>query len=271
MPLKITILGSGPSGGVPQVGGFWGACDPEEPKNRRRRVSVLVRTDSGGSALIDTSPDCRQQLLDAGVSRLDAVLYTHTHADHCHGIDDLRWVCLAMRAAIPVYGTAPVLGELQARFGYCFPEEAAAEAASGTSPKGGYYRPLLMPRVIQGPFDAAGARIIPFEQDHGFGKTTGFRIGGFAYSTDVVKLNEKAFDVLAGVDTWVVDALQIKPHPTHAHLDQALAWIEQVKPRRAILTHMNFNMDYNALRKILPDGVEPAWDGMELEVPDDET
>ena len=254
--MKIRILGCGGSGGVPLIGDKWGNCDPGEPKNRRRRVSILVE-EGATTLLIDTSPDLREQLLDAGTGRLDAVLFTHAHADHLHGIDDLRSVNRLMRAPIPVYANTDTLEKIGQRFGYVF-----APLESGDS----LYKPTLVPHVIDGAFEIAEIRIVPFEQDHGFSTTLGFRIGGMAYSTDVVDLDETAFAVLAGVELWIVDCLRYEPHPTHSHLAKTLSWIARVKPRRAVLTHMDIPLDYTALRRDLPAGVEPGYDGLTIEL-----
>lgn len=250
--MKVTILGCGGSGGVPLVGGVWGACDPANPKNRRRRSSILIEKDDA-TILVDTSPDCREQLLAAGVRRLDAVLYTHAHADHLHGIDDLRAINRQMRRPIPVYAAAWTLDEIEARFAY---------ALRPIEPGDTFYKPTLEPHVIDGPFTVAGIRIEPFVQDHGFSKTLGFRFGALAYSTDVVDLDDRAFAALAGVDVWIVDCLRERPHPTHSHLAKTVAWIERVRPRRAILTHMDVDLDYEKLRKSLPPSIEPGYDGM---------
>lgn len=256
--MKVTVLGCGTSGGVPQVGLGWGDCDPAEPKNRRKRCSVLVEC-GNTTILIDTSPDCREQLLDVDVSRIDAVLYTHAHADHCHGIDEMRWVCVARGQALPVYSNAETIQQLEERFPYCF-----APLSPGAN--GYIYKPLLDARIVEEGkvFRVKNLEIVPFEQDHGHSTTLGFRIGSFAYSTDVVNLDDAAFDALEGVDTWVVDALQLTAHPTHAHLDKTLSWIERVQPRHAVLTHMNTRMDYNSIKQSLPDGVEPGYDGLVL-------
>lgn len=274
--IKVTILGSGSSGGVPRFGGQdgsgeWGACDPDEPKNRRTRCSILVQrahTEHGfhhahaTSVLVDTSPDMRAQLLAAKCSRLDAVLYTHDHADQSHGIDDLRVLAISQRQRIPVYIDDATSGVLLKRFDYCF------EQAPGS-----LYPAILdrrvMPEtgeafVIEGPGGALPA--LAFMQYHGGVNSLGFRFGGVAYSSDVVGLPEESFEALSSVHTWIVDALQIKPHKTHAHLDMTLEWIERVKPQRAILTNLHVHMDYKTLRKLLPENVEPAYDGMELYV-----
>ena len=272
--LRVTILGSGSSGGVPRFGGSdgageWGACDPLEPKNRRTRCSILVERahsefgfvhDKTTSILVDTSPDMRAQLLAAKCSRLDGVLYTHDHADQSHGIDDLRVFAIAMRQRIPVYIDDATAGILLKRFDYCF------EQAPGS-----IYPAILekcdMPACgeqfeIIGP--AGPIPVISFLQNHGSVDSLGFRFGDIAYSSDVVGLPEESFAALQGVGTWIVDALQMKPHKTHAHLDLALEWIERVKPKRAVLTNLHVHMDYQTLRAMLPDHVEPAFDGMVL-------
>jgi phosphoribosyl 1,2-cyclic phosphate phosphodiesterase len=256
--MKVTMLGCGPSMGVPAIGPDWGACDPNDPRNRRRRASLLVES-RGQTVLIDTSPDLREQLLDAGVGRLDAVLMTHAHADHLHGIDDLRAINRMMRAQIPLYATDAALEEIEQRFSY----------ALAPPPADGYFRgPSLAPHRIDGPFVAAGMTIVPFTQDHGYSTTLGFRIGPFGYSTDVIELDDAAFAALAGVDVWIVDCLRHEPHPTHAHVARTLEWIERVKPRRAILTHMDRPLDYAQLAAQLPPGVEPGYDGLVVELPD---
>lgn len=257
--MKITILGSGGSSGVPLIGNVWGACDPANPRNRRTRPSILVET-AGTRILIDSGPDLREQLLREGVQHLDAVLYTHAHADHTHGIDDLRAMNWLMRQPLPVYADAATLDNLQARFAYCFQGE----------PEGGYFaRPSLVPHVIDldQPLRIGNLEIRPFVQDHGYSTSLGFRIGRFAYSTDVVRLDEAAFAALDGIDTWIVDCVRPEPpHPVHAHWPITRGWIERVRPRRAILTHMNHMMDYDSLCRMLPAGVEPGYDGMVVEV-----
>jgi len=256
--MRVTMLGCGPSWGVPRIGNEWGACDPENPKNRRSRVSVLVE-EGGARILIDTSPDLRAQLLAADVRGLDAVIFTHAHADHLHGIDDLRAVNRLMRRPLPIYADAGTLAEIRTRFGYVLgPAEYGGKA--------GFYKPVLEPHEIAGPFQAAGVAVTPFAQDHGFSMTLGLRIGRFAYSTDAIRLDERAFDALAGTELWIVDCMRREPHVTHSHLAQTLDWIARVKPRRAILTHMDESLDYETLRRTLPAGVEPGYDGLILEI-----
>ena len=258
--MRVTVLGCGASTGVPTIGPNWGRCDPTDPRNRRRRVSVLVEI-GGTTILVDTSPDLREQLIDAGVSRLDAVVITHAHADHLHGIDDLRMVNRLMRQAIPLYADAKTLAEIGQRFGYVL--EPIPEP-------GRYYKPALVPHEIAGPFEIAGITIVPFAQDHGFSTTLGLRIGGFAYSTDVTELDAAAFAAIAGIELWIVDCLRREPHPTHAHLAKTLSWIARVGPRRAVLTHMDQSLDYRELSAELPEGVEPGQDGLVIELPDPE-
>jgi phosphoribosyl 1,2-cyclic phosphate phosphodiesterase len=255
--MRVTILGCGAAGGVPSLGHGWGRCDPAEPKNRRTRSSILV--EEGGTALlVDTSPDLRDQMLRVETRHLDGVLYTHEHADHLHGIDDLREINRAMQAPIPVWAMADVLEGIQRRFGYVL--EPLAEGATN------YYKPVLTPNPIVGPFRVGGIPVIPFDQDHGFCRTTGFRFGPLAYSTDVVALPEDSFAALAGIEVWIVGCLSDTPHPTHAHVDKALEWIARIGPRRAYLTHLSPRLDYRALAERLPPHVRPAHDGLTIEV-----
>ena len=259
--MRVTVLGCGASTGVPTIGPNWGRCDPSDPRNRRRRVSALVEV-GDVTILIDTSPDLREQLIDARVGRLDAVVITHAHADHLHGIDDLRTVNRLMRADIPLYAGGATLCEIRQRFGYVF--EPIEEP-------GRYYKPTLVPHEITGPFEIAGVPIVPFVQDHGFSTTLGLRIGGFAYSTDVTELDENAFAAIEGIELWIVDCLRREPHPTHSHLANTLSWIARVGTRRAVLTHMDQSLDYRELSNELPSGVEPGQDGLVIELPDPRT
>lgn len=256
--MKVTILGCGGSSGTPTVGYGWGACDPENPRNRRLRPSVLVEN-GDTSILVDTSPDLRQQLLNADVDRLDAVLMTHSHADHLHGIDDLRSINRAMNSAIDLYADAATMDDIDKRFGYVF--EPLAEDATM------YYKPTLNPHTIgdNDRLQIGGIDIDVFVQDHGYCDTLGFRFGPIAYTTDLVELPDTAFGVLDGVDTWIIGTLVDKPHPTHVHVDKALDWIDRIGPKRAVLTHLSPGFDYQVLSDRLPDGVEVAYDGMVIE------
>lgn len=261
--LRFTILGCGSSGGVPRLGGHWGACDPDEPRNRRTRCSMLVeRTGPEGTTrvLIDTSPDMRAQLLAAGVGELDAVVYTHQHADHVHGLDDLRMIVFNMRQRLPVWADAETQDDLISRFGYAF-----------VQPAGSSYPPILDLNYIDGPFtiDGAGGAIdlVPFDVEHGRIGAKGFRIGGLAYLPDVSQIPEPAWAHLEGLDVWIVDALRREPHPTHAHLARTLEWIARAKPARAVLTNMHIDLDYRTVADETPDHVEPAYDGLVLTLP----
>ncbi|MGR3485253.1 MAG: MBL fold metallo-hydrolase [Paracoccaceae bacterium] len=256
------ILGCGSSGGVPRLGGDWGACDPNEPKNRRQRCSLLLtRTGPGGvtRVLIDTSPDLRAQLLQAGVGHLDAVVYTHAHADHVHGIDDLRVVVFNRRARLPVFADRATWGALVDRFGYAF-----------VTPPGSDYPPILDLHAIEGVVTVEGAggpiALTPFEVPHGRIDALGFRIGDLAYLPDVSDIPDGVWPMLADLDCWIVDALRRKPHSSHAHLDRTLEWIARAAPRRAVLTNMHVDLDHDTVDGETPDRVTPAHDGMEVPV-----
>ncbi|HEV7874549.1 MAG TPA: MBL fold metallo-hydrolase [Enterovirga sp.] len=262
MSLSVTILGCGSSGGVPRVGSGWGAADPANPKNRRRRCSILVeRTNGAGttSVLVDASPDLREQLLDAEVRRLEALLITHDHADHTHGIDDVRPLVIHMRRRVQVYMDARTSTVLNERFGYCF-----------RSAPGSGYPPILdehrievgVPVEIGGPGGTVTA--LPFDMEHGPTRALGFRFDDVAYASDVSALPPESVDRLFGLDILIIDALRYTPHPTHFSVAEALSLIEQVQPRRAVLTNMHSDIDYETLRRELPDGVVPAFDGMRL-------
>lgn len=266
--LEIRILGCGSSGGVPRLGGedgsgYWGSCDPANPRNRRRRCSILVRRLSAAGAtqvLVDTSPDMREQLLDARVSRLDGVLITHDHADQLHGIDDLRMLAILNKRRVDVWCDRAGMEGVRRKFDYCF-----------ATPPGSEYPPILNAHVIAEPFQPFGIAgpggavpVLAFGQGHGRIRSLGYRFGPVAYSSDVDALDEAAFAALDGVECWIVDALRLTPHPSHAHVARALEWIGRVKPKRAILTNMHVDLDYETLRRDLPPGVEPAYDGLEM-------
>lgn len=248
--LRVTILGCGTSGGVPRSDGEWGQCDPSEPRNRRRRASILVQTETT-NVIVDTGPDLREQCLDAGLKRVDGVLYTHAHADHIMGMDDLRAFMLRQKRTIPAYADSTTLKVLTERFSYAF---------------GGVdgYPPIYEPQLIDGPFAVGDLPVTPFRQDHGGMHSLGFRFKSFAYSTDLNGLPEESKDQLRDLDLWVVDCLRPEPHWTHAHLDLTLSWIEELQPKRAILTHMTWEFDYQTLREQLPAHIEPAYDGMAI-------
>jgi len=260
--LTLRILGCGSSGGVPRVGSGWGACNPEDPRNRRRRCSILVeRASENGrtTLLVDTSPDLREQLIDADVRRLDGVLYTHAHADHTHGIDDLRPLVIAMRGRIPVYADALTRSLLTTRFGYCF-----------ETPPGSAYPPILDLRdlLIDGDLTLEGeggpVRVESLPVEHGNETALGFRFGQAAYMPDVSLIPEASLARLHGLDLLIIDALRDTPHPTHFSVSDALALIATVKPRRAVLTNLHTDLDYATLAARLPEGVVPAYDGMSL-------
>ena len=257
--MRVTVLGSGSSGGTPMLGpDGWGACDPLEPKNRRRRPSILVEA-GDVRVLVDTSPDLREQLLAAGVWDIDAIIYTHAHADHVNGIDDVRSLNYHRQGAIDAYGDRCTLDTLIERFGYVFEPYAGVPR---------FFRPCLTPRQIDGPFHIGDLAVVPFEQDHGRLTSLGLRFNKFAYSTDVKNLSDDALSTLAGVEVWIVDCLSETPHPAHSHLAQTLEWIERVAPQRAVLSHMSHRLDYRSLKAKLPAAVEPAYDGMVIEIAD---
>jgi phosphoribosyl 1,2-cyclic phosphate phosphodiesterase len=267
--MRVTILGCGASGGVPRADGGWGACDPHNPRNRRMRCGVLIQAWRNGASqaqdattiLIDTPPELRLQLLAVGPSHLDAVIFTHEHADQCHGLDDVRPFAQRQRRAIPTFMDARTAQILTDRFDYIFrgvlgyPAIMALEA------------PLLAPLT---PFeiDGPGGRVmlLPLLQDHGVMPSMGFRIGAFAYCNDVVRLPAETLAALHGLDVFVVDALRYEPHPTHANVAQALEWIGAVQPKRAVLTNLHIDLDYAALAASLPPHVMPAHDGLTIEL-----
>ena len=259
---RFTILGCGSSGGVPRLGGHWGDCDPENPKNRRRRCSLLVEQigpDGTTTALVDTSPDLREQLLDAGVGRLDGVIYTHAHADHVHGIDDLRMIVFNMRERVKVWADGPTSDALTQRFGYVF-----------ETPPGSGYPPILDLHGIEGDtvIDGPGGPITftPFEVQHGTIRSLGFRMDDVAYLPDVSDL-DTGRKAMHGLDVLIIDALRRTEHPSHSHLANTLDWIADLEPKQAVLTNMHIDLDYETIRAETPDNVTPAYDGMVIEVP----
>jgi phosphoribosyl 1,2-cyclic phosphate phosphodiesterase len=254
--VRLRLLGCGTSSGVPRVGGDWGLCDRDEPRNRRRRASILVEHDAA-RILVDTSPDLREQLLDAGVSDVEAVIWTHDHADHCHGIDDLRQLYFARGRPVAGYARQQTLDLLRRRFGYAF------------EGKGGYPA-VVEGRLLPTHMNLAGLSIRAVDQPHGEIVSAGLRFDGggkaIGYSTDFDSLTDDMAMLFEGLDLWVVDALRRRPHPTHPHLELTLEWIRRLAPKRAVLTHMDNSMDYRTLRAELPEGVEPGYDGMEIEL-----
>lgn len=250
------MLGSGTSSGVPRIGNDWGACDPSEPRNRRRRVSILVEHEEV-TCLVDTGPDFREQMLSADVDHLDAVLFTHDHADHTHGIDDLRQVFHAMHRPIDCYAHPATWRSLLPRFGYVF------EGRDG-------YPPTSIAHVMPDRLSLGGLSVTWFPQVHGNIMSSGFRFEAegraVAYSTDINELTDEAERQLEGLDLWIVDALRRHPHPTHAHLERTLGWIDRFAPERAVLTHMDWSMDYATLASELPSGVEPGYDMLAIEL-----
>ncbi len=256
--MKITILGCGGAGGVPLIGNNWGACDPKNPKNERLRVSLLAEEgggEGGATLLFDTSPDMRQQLLRANVKDLTAIFYTHAHADHAHGIDNIRSVNWMTGRDLPLYADEQTLTELREIFPYIFHPPAATNR---------FYLPSIEPHEMK---DSAvltfgTMRVTSFAQKHGTSHSRGYRMNDFGYSTDVSELDDAAFEALKGVKVWVVGAIRERPHPAHANIELALEWIARVKPERAYLTHMDHSLDYETLKRQLPSNVEPAYDGL---------
>jgi phosphoribosyl 1,2-cyclic phosphate phosphodiesterase len=264
MSYRFTILGCGASWGVPKVGNDWGNCDPANPRNRRRRCALLIeRRGPKGitTVLVDSGPDLREQLLSVRAKALDGVLYTHDHADHTHGIDDLRGVAYAMRRRVPVWFDATTRNTLTTRFAYCF-----------ATPPGGAYPPILeandirppQPVRIAGPGGVIEA--VPIVQEHAQGSSLGFRIGKVAYSPDISGVPEASLPLFQDLDLWIVDALRHQPHPSHFSLNQAVGWIDRLGVKRGILTHLTAELDYGTLKRDLPGHIEPAYDGMVVEI-----
>lgn len=262
MTLRVTILGCGSSGGVPRIGGDWGACDPNEPKNRRRRCSLLLESGEGDNwtrALVDTSPDLYDQFYGKNITWLDGVLYTHHHADQTHGINDLRAFFLNRFQSLKVYMDSSCAGIMRERFDYCF------QGVEGSGyPKFLDLQPLEVGKAITINGEGESIQALPFALHHGSIDALGFRFGKIAYCPDVVAIPEESFEALAGVECWIIDCLRREPHPTHAHLEKTLSWIERVRPKQAVLTNMHIDLDYQTLKNELPEGVIPAFDDMVL-------
>lgn len=265
--IRVTILGCGSSGGVPRLGDRWGACDPANPKNRRRRCSLLVERIEGPDVtrvLIDTGPDFVAQMLDAGVAELQAVLYTHAHADHIHGIDDLRQIAYNMGQIVPVWADQPTADALMGRFGYIF-----------ETPEGSHYPPVCEMNLIDGPIEVDGPagplRFLPFEVDHGGVPAQGFRIEGdesaVVYLPDVLTIPGAAWQIIGTPDLFICDGLRYAPHPSHAHLALALDWIAQSGARRGVITNMHIDLDHDAVERETPAHVNAAYDGMVIDLP----
>ena len=261
--VKIVFLGTGGSSGSPQIGGAdgggdWGALDPAEPRNRRSRPSIVIEAPDGRRLLIDTGPDLRSQLTSCKIPKIDALIYTHSHADHIAGLDEVRILNRLLGAPMPAYATAPSWVELRERFDYAFKPWTTAPA---------FFRPVFEQQIVEPgqQLEIIGLPVELIDQDHGFTTSLGVRVGSFAYCTDVVRLDATALGALQNLDLFVVDCFtRDAPHPTHANLDQVLAWVHQLQPKRTVLTHMGPNMDYAWLLANLPSGVEPAFDGMLL-------
>lgn len=254
--MKVVILGCGTSSGVPRIGNDWGDCDPNEIRNLRSRASVLIEAD-GYRILVDTGPDLRNQLLANNISRVDAVLYTHDHADHCHGIDDLRQIYHQLGHPVPIYARPWTLASLRSRFGYAFDgKESYPPLATGHE---------LPDHLTLGPID-----IDVVDHPHGSITSAGMRFNragrSIAYSTDLSDLTNNAINAFQGLDLWVVDALRRRPHPTHPHLDKTLSWIKLLEPTQAVLTHMDQSMDYKTLAAELPKHIQPGYDGLVIEI-----
>lgn len=254
----MTVLGCGASAGVPLIGCGCAVCRSSHPKNKRLRVSVLVE-DSGRKVLIDTSPDLREQCLRYGITAVDAIVYTHDHADHTHGVDEVRAFNHHSGREMPIYGDRQTIAMLRQRFPYAFIQP---------KPEISWIRPCLIPHEIElgKAFSAGEMTFLPFAQKHGKLPTVGLRVGNFAYSTDVNALDDDAFDALRGIDIWVVDCLRYAPSYSHAHLALTLEWIRRAQPRLAVLTHMAHDFDYDTLAGELPENAVPAYDGMVLEL-----
>ena len=256
MTIEVTILGCGSSGGVPLIGNIWGPCDPNDNRNIRRRVSILVKKNKK-TFLVDTSPDLRMQMLDANIKDIDAVLYTHSHADHVHGIDDLRAFCWQRKdnKPLPIYSDQYTIDQITNRFDYAFENKYGPAVPS-----------LAANTISIGNNTIQGVNIEAIKQIHGKGFSLGYRFDNVAYSTDVNNMPDESMEQLKNLDLWIVDCVRYEPHYSHSHFDQTISWIKQLKPKRAILTHMGHWLDYNDLKNKCPDNVEPGIDGMVIKI-----
>ena len=256
MTIEVTILGCGSSGGVPLIGNIWGPCNPNDTRNTRRRVSILVKKNKK-TFLVDTSPDLRMQMLDAKVKDVDAVLYTHSHADHVHGIDDLRAFCWQRKdnKPLPIYSDQYTIDQITNRFDYAFENKYGPAVPS-----------LAANTISIGNNTIQGVNVEAIKQIHGKGFSLGYRFDNVAYSTDVNNLPNESMEQLKDLDLWIVDCVRYEPHYSHSHFDQTISWIKKLKPKRAILTHMGHWLDYNELKNKCPDNVDPGIDGMVIKI-----
>ena len=265
MTTTITILGCGSSGGVPRIGNIWGDCDPSNPRNRRQRCSILVQRRNGQgdetNVLVDTTPDMRNQLNKTTVKHLDAVLYTHGHADHVHGIDDLRAVAIANQSRVNVWADQPTSNMLMKRFGYCF-----------KTPVGSEYPPILNLHLLEVgkmmEIDGPGGmvNVLPFSVNHGGINSLGFRFNDTAYTPDISDIPPESLDAVTGLDCWIIDGLRYKTHPSHFTLGDALGWVERVRPSKAVITNMHIDLDYERVQRETPEHVSPAYGGLVIEI-----
>ena len=261
MTVRVTVLGCGSSGGVPLIGERWGQCDPHEPKNRRRRASILIEVGET-AVLVDTGPDLRAQINDLnrgeGKLRLNAVLFTHEHADHVAGMDDLRFLAYGQGSQIQGYAKARCRAAIERRFDYI---------VKGLEGPRLSYPPILSLNDWPDLMQVGSMEIHTWEQEHGDITTQGVRVGQFAYSTDVSNLSDAVLDNLHGIDTWIVGCIRKEPHPSHAHLDRIIEWAERVQPRQLFFTHMTGLMDYHSWNAQTPKNMNCAHDGQVLEIP----
>lgn len=255
--ILVTVLGCGTSSGVPSPGHGWGKCNPKNKKNYRLRSSIIIQL-NGKSLLVDTSPDLRHQLIQNNITSFDGVFFTHSHSDHIHGLNDVRWINQAIKQSIKCWSTAEVYATLKQQLGYAFTDTF--------SKKNDFFKPELVWYDCRDGFDFAGEKIVVFDQFHGRGFSQGLRVSDFSYSTDVVALDDKALSILKGTKVWIVDALNWHPHPSHAHVGQVIEWADNLEIPEVYLTHMGLNMDYDDLMLKLPSHIKPAFDGLKITI-----